>query len=96
LLLFVTGCNFREITFYCGDGGKGAPGEKVHLDYFLFLFIVEGEGGGGVCFFFWPSFDMWKEEGKGIYIYIYLILFFDCGVGKDKTGGQILEFGVPK
>jgi hypothetical protein len=29
-------------------------GERVHLDYFLFLFTVEGEGGGGVCFFFWP------------------------------------------
>jgi len=30
----------------------------VHLDYLFFLFTVEGEGGGGVCFFFWPSFDM--------------------------------------
>ncbi len=34
---------------------------------------------------------------RDIYIYIFfLILFFDCGVGRDKTGGQILEFGVPK
>jgi hypothetical protein len=31
-----------------------------------------------------------------IYIYQFLILFFDCGVGREKTGGQILEFGVPK
>jgi len=58
MLLFVTfftGCNFREITFYCGDGGKGASGERVHLDFFFFfLFTVEGEGGGGVCFFFFP------------------------------------------
>ncbi len=57
---FFTGCNFREITFYCGDGAKGASGERVHrgkgctLIFFLFLFTVEGEGGGGVCFSFSP------------------------------------------
>jgi len=28
--------------------------------------------------FFLPSFDMWKEEGKG------MILFFHCGVAKDR------------
>jgi len=27
-------------------------GERVHLDFLFFLFTVEGEGGGGVCFFF--------------------------------------------
>jgi hypothetical protein len=37
MLLFVSGCNFREIRVYCGDGGKGAPGERVHLDFFSFF-----------------------------------------------------------
>jgi hypothetical protein len=33
---------------------------------FLFLFfIVEGGRGVEVNVFFLPSFDMWKEEGKG-------------------------------
>ncbi len=31
------------------------------------------------------------------YLFIYFLkYFFDNGVGRDKTGGQILEFGVPK
>jgi len=51
-VIFFTGCNFREITFYSGDGGKGAPREKVHLDFLFLFFTIEGEGGGGVCFFF--------------------------------------------
>jgi hypothetical protein len=29
------------------DEGKGAPGERVHVDFFFFFFTVEGEGGGG-------------------------------------------------
>jgi hypothetical protein len=29
------------------DGGKGASGERVQVDFFLLFFIVEGEGGGG-------------------------------------------------
>jgi hypothetical protein len=34
----------------------------------LFYFTVEGEGGGGMEFFFMvPSMEMWKEEGgKGL------------------------------
>jgi hypothetical protein len=40
-------------------------GERVQVDFFSSFFIVEGEGGGGQCFFI-PLFDMWKEEGKGM------------------------------
>jgi hypothetical protein len=29
------------------DGGKGAPGERVQVDFLFLFFIVEGEGGGG-------------------------------------------------
>ncbi len=33
---------------------------------FFNSFTVEGEGGGfKFMFYFSPSFDMWKEEGKG-------------------------------
>jgi hypothetical protein len=34
----------------------------------LFIFTVEGEGGGGMEFLFMvPSLEMWKEEGgKGL------------------------------
>ncbi len=46
-------------------------GKGCTSSFFLLYFTIEGEGGEGECFFFWPSFDMWKEEGKGIYIYIY-------------------------
>jgi hypothetical protein len=100
----VTFCYFLLLAvilgklFFTVETGKGAPGERVHLDFILFLFTVEGEGGGGVCFFFDLHLTCGRRKGKGyIYIYIYfLILFFDCGVGRNKTGGQILEFGVPK
>ncbi len=36
------------------------------LDFFLNFFTLEGEGGCRLMFFFPPSFDMWKEEGKGV------------------------------
>ncbi len=45
--------------------GKGAPGERVHLDFFSSFFYCSG-GGGWRLMFFLPSFDMWKEEGKGM------------------------------
>jgi len=35
--------------------------------------------------FFLPSFDMWKEEGKGMIF--FLILFFHCGVARDRGQG---------
>jgi hypothetical protein len=34
--------------------------------------------------FFLPSFDMWKEEGKGMIFIYFLILFFHCGVARDR------------
>ncbi len=41
-------------------------GEGVCLDIFIFhFFTVEGEWGFKFMFYFSPSFDMWKEEGKG-------------------------------
>ncbi len=56
-------------------------GKGCRLIFFLLFFIVEGEGGGGQCFFI-PLFDMWKEEGKGM-IFI-LFYFFHCGVARDR------------
>jgi hypothetical protein len=41
-------------------------GFKVQVDFFFVFFIVEGGGGWRLMFFFLPSFDMWKEEGKGM------------------------------
>ncbi len=46
-----------------------------------FFSSVEREGGGGQCFFFLPSFDMWKEEGKGMILFFY---FFHRGVARDR------------
>jgi hypothetical protein len=50
----------------------------VRLDFFFFFFYyyyfftIEGEGGGVEVGFF-PSFEMWKEEGKGV---IFSLQFF--------------------
>jgi len=55
----VTFCYFLLLTVILGKlGFTVETGERVHrrkgciLIFFLFLFTVEGEGGGGVCFFF--------------------------------------------
>ncbi len=41
--------------------------------------------------FFLPSFDMWKEEGKGEGKgFFFLILFFHCGVARDRGS----NFGI--
>jgi len=58
---------FGNVFFHCGkakegkgvmfftkslwDGGKSAPGERVQVDFYFLFFTVEGEGGGGQCFF---------------------------------------------
>jgi hypothetical protein len=34
--------------------------------------------------FFSPSFDMWKEEGKGKGMIFFKFLFFHCGVARDR------------
>ncbi len=40
------------------------------FDLFIFnSFSLEGEGGYKLMFFFSPSFDMWKEEGKGVNLF---------------------------
>jgi len=58
------------------DGGKGAP-----WFFFFFFLLWRGRGVEGNVFFL-PSFDMW-EEGKGMILF-FLILFFHCGVAKDR------------
>jgi len=55
----------------------------VHLDFIFFFFLLLRGKGVEVNVFFLPSFDMWKEEGKGM-IFFFLILFFHCGVAKDR------------
>ncbi len=37
-----------------------------------------------VGFFFFPSFEMWKEEGKGVIF--SLKLFFHCGMAEEGKG----------
>ncbi len=47
----------------------------MRLD-FLFFLLLRGRGRGRgveVGFFFPPSFEMWKEEGKGV---IFSLIFF--------------------
>jgi hypothetical protein len=54
-------------------------GEGVHLDLFIFNFFYSwGKKGVQVnVFFFPPSFDMWKEEGKGV-SFFFSKPFFHC------------------
>ncbi len=78
MLLFVpffTASNYDKLLFI-GPRGPGFMfyslwdgGERVHLDFFSFIFwTVEGEGRGWrLMFLFPPSLEMWKEEGgKGL------------------------------
>ncbi len=46
-------------------------GEGVRLDFFIFKFFLplRGRGGTSNCFFF-PSFDMWREEGTGLSFFL--------------------------
>ncbi len=53
----------------------------MQVNFFFLFFTVEGRG-VEVNVFFLPSFDMWKEEGKGM-ILIYFI-FFHRGVARDR------------
>jgi len=108
---FLLGLGVRDVTFcyfllLAGILGKllftVETGERVHrgkgctLIIFFFCLLLRGRGVEVYVFFFGLHLTCGRRKGKG-YIYIYfLILFFDCGVGRDKTGGQILEFGVPK
>ncbi len=49
-------------------------GRCVLILFFLNLLLRE-QGGASYCFFS-PPFDLWKEEGKGVYF--FLKLFFHC------------------
>jgi hypothetical protein len=40
-----------------------------------------GKGRGVEVGFFFPSFEMWKEEGKGVIF--SLKYFFHCGMAKE-------------
>ncbi len=39
----------------------------------FFLKFLKGRGGKGYVFFSPPSFDMWKEEGKGVSFFLKTI-----------------------
>jgi hypothetical protein len=61
-----------------GTGGKGAPGERVNLDFYSSFFLLwRGRGVEGNVLF-----DMWKEERKGMIF--FMIFFFHCGVAGDR------------
>ncbi len=38
-------------------------------------------------FFFPPSLDTWKEEGKAVSLFFFLNLGFHCSVAKEGAGG---------
>jgi len=42
----------------------------VQVDLFSSFFYCRGRGGWRLMFFFLLSFDMWKEEGKGMIFFI--------------------------
>jgi hypothetical protein len=42
----------------------------VRLDFFFLIFFLLRGRGGTSKFFFPPSFDMWKEEGKGVSFFL--------------------------
>jgi hypothetical protein len=45
---------------------------------------LRGRGRGVEVDFFFPSFEMWKEEGKGVNF--SLKFFFHCGVVEEGKG----------
>ncbi len=75
MLLFVTfftACNFDQLLFTV-DKGKGlycidcAMGKGCTLIY-LFIYLLRGRA-VEVNVFFFPSLEMWKEEGGNGYIF---------------------------
>jgi hypothetical protein len=49
-------------------------------------FTVEGEGGYKFMFFFPPSFDMWKEEGKHVKFFFKFFFPLLSGWGGGRQG----------
>ncbi len=64
-----------KLLFTVETGERVHQGKGCTLIIFFFCLLLRGRGVEVYVFFFWPSFDMWKEEGKGIYIYIFIYLF---------------------
>jgi hypothetical protein len=58
-------------------------GKGCKLIFYFYFLLLKGRG-VEVNVFFLPSFDMWKEEGKGMIFIYFLILFFHCGVARDR------------
>ncbi len=56
----------------------------MRLDFFIFLFLLLRGRGRGVEVDFSPSFEMWKEEGKGVIF--SLQFFFHCGIAEEGKG----------
>jgi hypothetical protein len=48
---------------------------------FLFLFLLLRGRGRGVEVGFFPSFEMWKEEGKGVIFSLQFIMGGGVGYG---------------
>jgi hypothetical protein len=55
----------------------------VRLDFFYFFLLFRGRRRGVEVGFF-PSFEMWKEEGKGVIF--SLQFFFHCGIAEEGKG----------
>jgi hypothetical protein len=57
---------------------QGEEGPCLGFFFLLGLLLLRGREGGGYkfMFFFSPSFDMWKEEGKRVSFFSKL--FFHC------------------
>jgi hypothetical protein len=50
---------------------------------FFFLILLRGRGRGVEVGFF-PSFEMWKEEGKGVIFSLKFV--FRCGMAEEGKG----------
>jgi hypothetical protein len=55
-------------------------GENVHFDFFPYFFLLLRGRGVEVNVFFFPSLEMWKEEGGKGLIY-FLEMFFSLWRG---------------
>ncbi len=68
--------------------GKGALGKGCKLIFIFFIFLLVRGRGVEVNVFFLPSFDM--EGGRERDVFFFLILFFHCGVARDRGS----NFGI--
>ncbi len=74
---------FWKCFFHCGEGREGFTGGNFFykfivgwgkgctlMFFFFFFLLLRGRGVEGNVFFL-PSFDMWKEEGKGMILFYF-------------------------